>query len=604
MNTSRIIRLARLMRSLYRGRERMFFFLAFLSFLNGIFGALGIGALIPLFALVLRHPAIEENVLTRGFSAAVESLGLPLTVPIFTGIIVALFFCKALILFLSKYVGVRFVADYEAELRRSLYESFLNASWPFLLRQKIGYLENTLMTDVGGVKQMLAGSMTFVRHVLNGVVYAVFALTLAPAVTLLALGIGAAAFAAAKPTFPRLRSYGRRQERVNKAIAHEMNENMVGLKVIKALGVERPLAREGAKLFEEARQIRLGTGFIKSLTDALVQPLSVLFAAFLFLFSYRQPGFELASFVTVVYMVQQVFSFFQSAQSTVQDVAQHTPLAERVLSFHRAVTDNREDQPGNQPFVFRDALAFEAVSFSYSSGGPPALSDVSFSVRKGEMIGMVGPSGAGKTTIADLLLRLFRPLGGRIVIDSVPIENVSLEEWRRNVGYLPQEVFLKNSTAEENIVFFRDPGDHALPDYRAAGGMASIDDVIQRLPHGYATPIGERGVALSVGQRQRVGLARVFARNPSILILDEATSALDNESEQAIKRVLDSLRGKITVILIAHRLSSVLQCDRVIFLEDGAIAEQGAPAELLHNPSSRFSRMYHAAGNAGVSSLI
>jgi ABC-type multidrug transport system fused ATPase/permease subunit len=204
---------------------------------------------------------------------------------------------------------------------------------------------------------------------------------------------------------------------------------------------------------------------------------------------------------------------------------------------------------------------------------------------------LIGPSGSGKTTIADLLLRLFKPDSGQITIDGKDINKLDLVEWRRNIGYVSQDIFLMNGTIADNIRFYDDSiGDEAIA---KAAKMANIDSFIESCPDKYNTVIGERGVMLSAGQRQRIIIARVLGRNPKLLILDEATSALDNESEIQIQKVIEGLRGKLTVLVIAHRLSTIINSDKLIVLENGNIKEEGKPEDLLRDKDSYFYKVYN-----------
>ena len=208
------------------------------------------------------------------------------------------------------------------------------------------------------------------------------------------------------------------------------------------------------------------------------------------------------------------------------------------------------------------------VAFSYGKART-TLSGINIRINKGEMIGIIGPSGAGKTTLIDLILRLFSPTSGVIELDGQAISDISLAEWRKNVGYVSQEIFLKNATVFENIRFY----DESISKEKVIEGarLANATQFISDLPNGFETMVGERGVYLSAGQRQRIALARILARSPELLILDEATAALDNESEKMIKQAIENLHGKVTVIIIAHRLTTILDADRIIAIDDGKI---------------------------------
>jgi ABC-type multidrug transport system fused ATPase/permease subunit len=262
-----------------------------------------------------------------------------------------------------------------------------------------------------------------------------------------------------------------------------------------------------------------------------------------------------------------------------------------VLALQNDVKKHRDTMGGNEPFVFKKNIELNNVSFAYDTHRK-ILQGISMQVKRGSTIGLVGESGGGKTTIADLLLGLFKPTAGTINIDGVDISNFKLSELRSRIGYVSQDIFLKNDTVENNIRFYNDS--LIQEDIETAAEQAHIYDTIMALPKGFDTIVGERGTRLSGGQRQRIVLARVLARRPDVLILDEATSSLDNESEAEIKKTLLELRGNITMIIIAHRLTTVKDCDQIFVLKDGRIAESGTPSALLQDVNSLFYKMQNA----------
>jgi ABC-type multidrug transport system fused ATPase/permease subunit len=283
-----------------------------------------------------------------------------------------------------------------------------------------------------------------------------------------------------------------------------------------------------------------------------------------------------------------MFTYLDSAQTALQGMAVTAPYMRNLLLFKEALAEHREENNiGTKPFVFEQSIDFNNVSLAYIPDRA-ALTDVSFSIKRGMTVGLVGPSGAGKTTFADLLLRLFVPTSGQITVDGVDANTVSLNGWRQNVGYVPQDVFLLNGTIEDNIRFYRPKMAHQT--IIAAAKQANIHEFIEALPLRYKTLTGDRGVMLSGGQRQRIALARALAGKPMLLVLDEATSALDTESERLIQEAIKSLRGSITVVIIAHRLSTIEHADMLLVLKDGRIAESGSPAKLHANPDSYLSR--------------
>jgi len=252
--------------------------------------------------------------------------------------------------------------------------------------------------------------------------------------------------------------------------------------------------------------------------------------------------------------------------------------AERLFALLRERPE-MPDSPGLPPLrAGRGEVVFEHVSFAYAPGRP-VLQDVSFRIAPGTTLAVVGRSGSGKSTLARLLLRLYDPGGGRILIDGQDIRACGPSSVRRAIGVVPQDAGLFNDTIGSNIAYAR--VDSSFEEVEAAARAALLHELIERLPEGYATPVGERGVKFSGGERQRIGIARAILKNPPILVFDEATSALDSVSEHAITRALDRLARDRTTLVIAHRLSTIVNADAIIVMEDGRIVERGTHAALL-----------------------
>ncbi|MBR5870051.1 MAG: ABC transporter ATP-binding protein [Clostridia bacterium] len=249
-----------------------------------------------------------------------------------------------------------------------------------------------------------------------------------------------------------------------------------------------------------------------------------------------------------------------------------------------------EDAPEARPIEnVRGDITFEGVEFSYNEE-KDVLNGVSLDIKAGQKVALVGPSGGGKTTICHLIPAFYKLTAGTIRIDGVDIHDITMESLRANIGIVQQDVFLFNGTIRENILYGRPDATQA--EIEEAAARANIHDYIMTLPNGYDTEIGERGVRLSGGQKQRLSIARVFLKNPSILILDEATSALDNTTEILIQQALDALCKGRTTLVVAHRLSTIKNADEIVVIANGKIAERGSHDQLMENEDGMYQKLY------------
>lgn len=252
-----------------------------------------------------------------------------------------------------------------------------------------------------------------------------------------------------------------------------------------------------------------------------------------------------------------------------------TQLEEEVLKIEKETAVSTVENPSTHPLSFQREIRLEGLRFQYPGTAAPTLKDFNLTIAKNESVGIAGPSGAGKSTLVDLILGLHTPQSGTIQVDGAPLTAGNLASWRQIIGYVPQEIYLLDDTIAANIAFGLDPRALDLAALReAAQGAQILEFIEQQLPHGFQTTIGERGVRLSGGQRQRIGLARALYHRPQILILDEATSALDQQTELAVMETIHRLQGTLTIITIAHRLSTLERCDRIIQLEVRPNSEQ------------------------------
>jgi len=429
------------------------------------------------------------------------------------------------------------------------------------------------------------------------VVYATVAIIMNPFVAIVTLIGGIIFFVLFQPLFARTRRYAKENIEINKKVAHDVNESVLGMKTIKALGAENILIQQTVKIFEKLRAVKVRQILAKSATTVAIQPMSILFVLGIFVVSFLSGEFNFAVFAVTIFLIDRIFVYVDRMQNLMHIIADALPYGEHVLRVRAELAEFTAPRTDGVPFLFSKDLAFHQVSFAYDQK-QPVLSAISFSIPRGSFFAVVGASGAGKTTLVDLMLRLLSPRDGSITIDGVSIADVDLSLWHAKVGYVAQEPFLMNATIEENIRFY----DQNITDEDIAYAIrgAHLTDVVAKLPNGINSNVGERGTALSGGERQRVALARVLARRPELLILDEPTSALDATSERVIREALLELKGSITIVIIAHKIDTIKAADMVMVLSDGQVVEQGIPSHLAADSASQYSRFFKGEENTPV----
>lgn len=562
------------------------FVLVVFGFFGGILEGIGINALIPLFSFITGKGEGGSDFISRMIEQFFLYVGADFRLRNILILIVALFLAKAAILLYLQYIKITISGAYEQQTRSKLFSRILEADWPYLLKQRMGHFENVIMMDVRMASGLLKHISSIIILTTSLLMYVLVALNISLTITIITIALGALLFLIFKPLLYRTRKLAEKTSATNKEVARFVNEHFIGFKAIKSAGdVYTALIERAHSYFEYLKKLGILKTFFKEAMTSFWQPVSIVFVCVVFAVTYKTQNFNIAAFAAILYLIHRMFGYIQQLQAQMHGVNAAVPHLQQVLVNEEKAVRHKEQDEGLEPFHFDKTLSFINVHFSYPEK-KDVLRGVDFVIRQGEMIGIVGPSGSGKTTIFDLLLRLFKPDQGRIEIDDTNISGIRMKAWRLNIAYVSQDMFLTNDTIANNIRFY----DASIDDAKMlrAVKMAQIYDVIQGYPEKFEKIVGERGILFSVGQRQRIVIARALARNPSILFLDEATSALDNESEVAIQKVIERLKGSMTVIVVAHRLSTIMNSDRLFILDNGKIVEQGSPNSLLQNKQSYF----------------
>ena len=494
---------------------------------------------------------------------------------------VAIFFFRSLALYFGQYYVMKAGTLVLRDIRADLQEAIAYQSLRFFQANPTGTILSRIVADVARLQRVSTDVLAdFIRVGVSMPLSLGLALIQDWKLTLVALiGLPALAYPTIRLS-QRLRKASTRSQEKQAETASLLAETIGGAKVVQSFGMERFEIGRFRVALDRMREADLRAARVLALAPAIMELFGAIAAALLFSYAGRQVAKGRISGGDVTVIMASLTYFFMSLRrmNTINvEVQQAIAAAKRVFAM---LDREREiqDLPGSVPLPpFTREIRFEHVDFSYDD--EKILDGIDVTILRGETVALVGASGAGKTTIANLLPRFYDPNAGRILFDGHELRSVTLESLRKQIGLVTQETMLFDDTVRNNIAYGR--SDVPMEAVVAAAKSAHAHEFIENLPNKYDTILGERGSRLSVGQRQRVTIARALLKDPPILVLDEATSALDSESERLVSEALEVLMKNRTSLVIAHRLSTVRRADRILVMDKGRIVETGTHRELL-----------------------
>lgn len=554
-----------------------------------LFEVLGVGMLLPVIALL-----IDDNLATNypKVQPIIAALGNPshaMQIQIIMIILIVVYFVKNLYLAFLAWLQARFTVSLRVELSQQLFTIYLSQPYTFHLQRNSAQLIRNISGQVSQfVDHGLTSMLNLIAEVLVLLSIVVLLLLIEPRGAIIVfLVLFTAAWGFHRSTRTRITRWGDTLQYHEGLRIQHLYQGLGGAKDIKLLGREAGFLSQFHLHTSKSAQMSQFLEVLKKLPRLWLELLAVIGFALLVLIMVSQ-GKEMSSIVPVVglfaaaafRLMPSVNRILSSVQSLSFGVAAINTLYDE---FQLSVSEPKQSTKVTEPIIeLQKEISLSNITYKYPDTPDSALNSVVIKILQGESVGFIGSSGSGKSTLVDVILGLLTPESGQVNVDGKDIQQ-NLRAWQDQIGYVPQSIYLTDDTLRRNIAFGLSNEQIDDVAVKRAINAAQLDEFVSSMANGIETIVGERGVRLSGGQRQRIGIARALYHDPNVLVLDEATSALDTATEDSVMQSVMALHGKKTIIIVAHRLSTVEHCDKLYRLEQGRVVEEGTSSEIIHS---------------------
>jgi ATP-binding cassette subfamily C protein len=556
------------------------------SFIQGV----GLILLLPLLQLVGLNAQQQPSAgITTYVSSFFVMVGLPITLVSVLCLYIIISITYALFSRWQTITSFAISYEFESFLRHRLYRAVISTNWLFFTRYRASNFIHALTGEITRVGVGTQQVLQLLVGVLVIFVYLFVALQLSAIATGMVFVFGLALLFGLKGKISLARTKGKALSDNTRDLYGAIAEHLYGMKTVKSYGAQEQNATIFLRL--NARIKLIWGDFFRNVADTqcLIDSGSVVIISVALIVLIEGLHLPIASVLVLLFIFYQVIPQFSSIQQNYQGFTNMLPSFSNIMDLHARCDEEAERYVDDQSEIeLRRSVEFQDVSFTYTDDGAPVFDNLDLTIRAGETTAIVGSSGVGKSTVADLIMGLIMPRHGQILIDGLPLSSERFDAWRSRIGYVAQDTFLFNDTVRANLLWAHPRAtDEELT---TALRMAAAKDFVSKLPEGIETILGDRGVRLSGGERQRLALARALLRKPTLLLLDEATSNLDSENEQRVQDAIDALRGRgdMTIVVIAHRLSTIRKADVIYVLDNGRIVECGDWEQLMLKEDGHF----------------
>ena len=476
-------------------------------------------------------------------------------------------------------------------MRDQLYHAVSTARWEQLAASRQTDTINLFTAQCGQVSYGVAEIIHLLSSVVSTIVSLCIAVWLSLPVTVFVIICGGCFALVFRKLMKASKTYGDEMIRINRAMYQELFSQLRGVKEVRTYGVQKEHEALFGDISCSFRDAKLKYVRLRAFPSMLYSIAAAGMIGVIFLVCVLGFKMDTARLIVLVYVFMRLWPVFSGFIGRINSILTSVPAHEKLNEAFRTLSAEETGEADCAPMPFEREIVFRNVSFTYQNSEEEVLKGVSFRLKKGSVTALVGRSGAGKSTIADLLLGFLTPTKGEILIDGEALTAENLPAWRQKMGYIPQEPLILNATVRENLQRFHPRATEA--DMVDALKKAQAWPIIEGLPDGLDTNLGDEGVRLSGGERQRIVLARVLLGKPRLIVMDEATSAMDYESETAVRTAIRDLNEQVTILIIAHRLATVRADQYALVLEDGHITEDGELQWLINTPNGYLNKLLY-----------
>ncbi|MEW6375361.1 MAG: ABC transporter ATP-binding protein [Thermodesulfobacteriota bacterium] len=494
---------------------------------------------------------------------------------------------------LENSVSLKLQHEFVVRLRLKLYRAIANTNWLFFVRQRLSDFTHALTIEMERIGAATYYILNLLATGIVTIVYILFALKLSATMTGMVFLCGSALVFMLRRKTKTAQETGEGLSEAMSSLYNAVSEHLGGMKIAKSYGSEDRHAEIFGRLTEQVRHMYTYAVQNQAEVNYWFNVGSVIILSIILYVSFKVLSIPTAGVLLLLYLFARIMPKFSSIQQNFHSFINMMPSFNRIMDIQNRCEEAADSKiDGTDKFKLQHSIRFERVFFSYNMGKSPAIIDLNLTINVGETTAIVGPSGAGKSTIADLVMGLINPDQGKVLADGKLLSPEVMKSWREQIGYVPQDTFLFHDTLRANLLWAKPDADEK--EIKQSLKFAALEEFILRLPNGLETILGDRGVLISGGERQRLALARALLRKPSLLILDEATSSLDSENEKRIQNAIEKLHGQMTILVISHRLSTIRGADVIHMVEGGRLIESGTWGELITKENGRFRTLCEA----------